>query len=317
VTIARVSALRTSLDRRPPVRTSVVHSVDTAVRLPDGRALAFRLYGRVGGRPLYVFHGFPGSRHQAALLEDAALAAGVCLVGIDRPGFGGSTHAPDRTILGWPDDVARLADALGHRRFGVLGISCGGPYALACAYRMGARLDYVGLLAGMGPMDVPWIKRAQLPILRVMFALARVSPLAASPLLALDWLMFRTNPGRAVDALASMLTGPDRRLLTADAGTRARFAVSLAEAYRQGLAGPTREAHLIASPRGFALEAITMPVHIYQSGADRHVPPMMGRYLAARLPQSRLRFYADEGHLSIVVNRAAECLRDFCAAGAQ
>ena len=37
----------------------------------------------------------------------------------------------------------------------------------------------------------------------------------------------------------------------------------------------------------------------------------MGRHIAQALPQGRLRFYPDEGHLSIVVNRFADCLGDF------
>jgi len=95
--------------------------------LSDGRLLAYQCYGQVDGRPLYFFHGFPGSRLQAALLHEQALAAGVCLVAPDRPGFGRSTPDPQRTISGWSADVAQLADHLGHERFGVLGVSCGGP----------------------------------------------------------------------------------------------------------------------------------------------------------------------------------------------
>lgn len=279
--------------------------------LRDGRVLAYALYGQPDGRPLYFFHGFPGSRLQAAMLHERALAAGVCLVAADRPGFGASSPDPARTILGWADDVAQLADHLGHARFGVLGVSCGGPYALACAHRLPQRLDYVGLLAGIGPMDVPAIRAGQLPVLSGMFALARIHPLLIAPLLLLDRMMFRRNPERAVRALAAMLTPPDQALLAADPRLAAAFGASLAEAYRQGIGGAMREAHLIGSARGFALEDIGLPVHVYQSGIDRNVPPAMGRYMAERLPRATLAVYPDEGHLSIVVHRFGDCLRDF------
>ena len=101
-----------------------------------------------------VFHGLPGSHVQASLLDKHARRAGVRLIAPDRPGFGGSPPAPDRTILSWTHDVQQLADHLGLARFGVLGISCGGAYALACAHELGERLHYTGLIAGMGPMDV-------------------------------------------------------------------------------------------------------------------------------------------------------------------
>jgi pimeloyl-ACP methyl ester carboxylesterase len=279
--------------------------------LRDGRLLAYQCYGQADGRPLYFFHGFPGSRLQAALLHEQALAAGVCLVAPDRPGFGRSTPDPQRTISGWSADVAQLADHLGHERFGVLGVSCGGPYALACASAMPSRLDYVGLLAGIGPMNVPSIRQGQLPLLRLMFAAARISPLLIAPLLLLDYVMFRINPERAVRALAAMLTAPDRQLLASDPQGAAEFGASLAEAYHQGIGGAMREAQLIGCGPDFALEDITLPVHIYQSGVDRNVPPAMGRYLAEHIPGGRLHDYPEEGHLSVVVHGFRDCLRDF------
>jgi pimeloyl-ACP methyl ester carboxylesterase len=279
--------------------------------LADGRELSYRFYGEPAGRPLHVFHGLPGSRTQAALLHEAALANGVCLVAADRPGFGRSTPHATRSFLSWAGDVQALADHLGHARFGVLGISCGGPYALACAHKMPARLDYVGLLAGIGPMDVPEIRRGQMPFLKVLFGLARVHPWLAAPVLLPDALMFRRNPERAVRVLASMLTPPDRAIVQQDHGVREAFAASLAEAYRQGIGGAMREAHLIANPRGYALEDIRVPVHLYQAGVDGNVPPAMGRYMAQRLPQGHLREYPAEGHLSVVIKAVPDCLRDF------
>jgi pimeloyl-ACP methyl ester carboxylesterase len=286
-------------------------STFNSIELNDGRTLAFATYGCAVGRPLYFFHGFPGSRLQAALVHEPALEAGVCLVAIDRPGFGRSTHAPARTIIAWPRDVAALADHLGHRQFGVLGVSCGGPYALACAHELPDRISYVGLLAGIGPMDVPAIRLGQLPILKAMFALARVHPALVSPLLAADLFLFRKDPLRAVDALKRLMTVPDQALLNTNATVRDRFGTSLAEAYRQGLRGPLLEAHLIASPRGFRMEDIALPVHVFQGGHDRNVPPAMGEYIAKRLPRGRYHFYPDEGHLSILMNTFSDCLRHF------
>ncbi|WP_271410284.1 alpha/beta fold hydrolase [Pseudomonas sp. Q1-7] len=176
---------------------------------------------------------------------------------------------------------------------------------------MGTRLNYVGLLAGMGPMDLPELRATQLPALRLMFGLARLHPSLASPLLALDRLMFRSNPARALKALAKLLAEPDRRVLDASPAAADDFAAFLAEAYRQGIRGACTEAGLIAAPRPFALEAIQVPVHLYQSGMDRHVPAAMGRHLQARLPRATLRLFPQEGHLSIVINQFPRVLTDF------
>lgn len=282
--------------------------------LKDGRSLSYQIYGAPAGQPSYFFHGFPGCRLQAALTHDQAVAAGLCLVAFDRPGFGRSSPHPSRSIVGVADDVAQLADHLGHARFGTLGVSCGGPYALACAQRLPARVRHVGLLAGIGPMDVAALRQGQLPVLRLMFSLARVNPALISPLLLLDRMLFRSDPERAVRALSPMLTDPDRRLLDADPELRRIFAASLAEAYYQGIGGAQREAALIAGARGYALEEIFTAVDVFQSGIDRNVPPAMGRHLAERLPNGRLHPYPDEGHLSIVVNGFADYAERFLAA---
>lgn len=74
--------------------------------LDDGRALAFERFGDLAGDPVYFFHGFPGSRLQAALVAEQAKASGICLIAFDRPGFGQSTRQPARTICGIAEDVS-------------------------------------------------------------------------------------------------------------------------------------------------------------------------------------------------------------------
>jgi pimeloyl-ACP methyl ester carboxylesterase len=99
----------------------------------DGRRLAYATYGDPDGRPVLVHHGSPGSRLVGQLLDGAARERGLRLVAPDRPGFGRSTHDPDRTIPDWPGDAAAVLDALGIERASVVGFSGGGPFALAVA----------------------------------------------------------------------------------------------------------------------------------------------------------------------------------------
>ena len=131
---------------------------DATITLADGRTLAYCEWGNPTGSPVLLAHGGPGSR----LLcpdEDATAAAGVRLLTVDRPGYGGSGPRPDPSLLGWADDVQVLADRLGLERFAVVGWSAGGGYALACAARMPERISAVGLACCEGPLtrcQVPW-----------------------------------------------------------------------------------------------------------------------------------------------------------------
>lgn len=260
------------------------------------------------GRPVYFFHGFPGSHEQAALVHEQAAVAGIALVAFDRPGFGDSSPAPQAEVSDVVADVDALSRHLGHARFATLGISCGGPYALATARLLPERVVGVGLLAGIAPMDRPELVEGQHPMLRLMFRLARRSPWLITPLLGLDWLMFRARPERAVKALAGMLTPPDRALLAADAGVGRRFGVSLSRAYAQGIGGAMHEARRIARLCSDSLDDINAPVHVFQSGHDRNVPPAMGAWQAQRLARAQLHACPEDGHLSIVVNRFTECM---------
>ena len=291
-------------------------SREASTTLEDGRQLAYQQYGAADGAPLLVFHGLPGCGLQAALLDEPARRLGVRMIAADRPGVGRSSPEPQRSILSWTADVVQLADHLGLQRFGVLGISCGGPYALACALRLSERVSFAGLVAGMGPMDVPAIRRDQHPALKLLFGLARLHPALTAPMLGLDRRMFGRDPLGAVHKLAGMMTEPDRRFIHDHPALAEAFALSLAEAYRPGIAGVQQEVRLIASPRGFELGDIGMPVHLYQGGHDRNVPPAMGEHIARTLVDGRYRFFPDEGHLSILGNCAEVFLADFLAAQA-
>jgi pimeloyl-ACP methyl ester carboxylesterase len=122
----------------------------------------------------------PGSR----LLcpdEDATAAAGVRLLTVDRPGYGGSDPRPDPTLLDWADDVQALADRLRLERFAMVGWSAGGGYALACAAGMPGRISAVGLACCEGPYDeVPGaLEQGMTPQERTLFEFIRRDPIAA------------------------------------------------------------------------------------------------------------------------------------------
>ena len=131
--------------------------IDQQIKLQDGRMLGYAEYGVPDGMPVFYFHGFPSSRldWQFFDCEDPVTELNARVIAADRPGFGLSDFQRGRRILGWPDDVAELADALQIDRFAVLGVSGGGPYAAACAFGIPGRLTWTGIVCGMGPSDAP------------------------------------------------------------------------------------------------------------------------------------------------------------------
>lgn len=65
---------------------------------------------------------------------------------------------------------------------------------------------------------------------------------------------------------------------------------------------------LFASPWGFRLEDIEMPVHLWHGELDAMVLPAMGRSLTSAIPNCKATFVSTEGHLSLLFNCFEEIL---------
>ena len=88
-------------------------STQRTVRTPDGRTLAIEEAGDPGGRPVLVHNGTPNSRHLYGPAAADAAARGLRLIGYDRPGYGGSTPQPGRTVADCAADVRAICAELG------------------------------------------------------------------------------------------------------------------------------------------------------------------------------------------------------------
>lgn len=130
------------------------------LKLPDGRHLAYAEYGSkaADAHPFIFIHGIPDSRLDACLLPSDQLIAeklNIRWIGVDRPGIGLSTFDPNRTVLGWVDDLKCLIHHLKLNRYRLFSVSGGTGYALACAKLLPRdQLRAVGIGFGVGPLEV-------------------------------------------------------------------------------------------------------------------------------------------------------------------
>ncbi|MFA5875052.1 MAG: alpha/beta hydrolase, partial [Anaerolineales bacterium] len=172
---------------------------DKALQLTEGRTLAFAEYGDLRGKPVFFFHGTPGSRYFRPSDEITA-GLGVRLICVDRPGYGESTFQPGRRILDWPEDIAQLADALSIDKFAVAGHSGGGPYVSACAVALPDRVTAAALLSGAGPVEAPDVTRGMSATTKFGLTVGRFIPW---PLWrALIWVFYhrrRDDPAADMD----------------------------------------------------------------------------------------------------------------------
>lgn len=282
--------------------------IDSAIQLSDGRHLSYAEYGDSTGAPVFLFHGLPGSRLSWGLLPNDPFLPGLRLIAPDRPGFGRSDPKPNRTLLEWVDDVVELADALAIEEFAVLGVSGGGPGALACAWKIPTRLTSVGVVAGPAPTNAPGVLKGMSKTNRFFMKLAwrlpRVSTLNARLLAS----VIRRNPARYLNTMKVKAHDVDRATL-AQPEILDMLVQDFAEALRQGAEGMVSDiAANHGRPWGFPLDKINIKVHLWFCELDRSVPPAMGKYLDSTIPNCETVFVPDAGHLWVLTH-LSEVLR--------
>jgi pimeloyl-ACP methyl ester carboxylesterase len=291
-------------------------SAQDLLRLADGRQVQLWQGGAADGHPVLFFHGCPDSRRAAFGGDAAARRVGVRLVAFDRPGYGDS-DAAGSDHLSVADDVVALADLLGIGRFAVLGMSVGGPYALACAAVHPERVTAAAVVSAPGDgtaMDPPWHRDGMSEEQREV--LARVAGLAADDAVELlrpefaAWVasMRLDDPDDA--ALARRWTAGlhplDAALLSALPA--ADVAASAREALAQ-LDGYLRDAATLFRPWLFSLDEVSCPTTVWCGEQDTNHPPRNSRWLAGQVPDARL-VVRPTAHLGTLLEHWDEILRD-------
>jgi pimeloyl-ACP methyl ester carboxylesterase len=285
-----------------------MQKTECSIYLSDGRRLGYAEYGDPEGKPLFYCHGYPASRFEAALLDPAARKARVRIIAADRPGCGLSDFQPNRRILDWPSDVVELADALGMDRFAIVGVSGGGPYALACARKIPQRLIAAGVVCGLGPVSESWALRDMLWSRRLVFSLARKTPwvlrLVSS---AVFEPVLRRRPTMILSMIARTPVLPDRRVLERPEVGQALLA-SILESIREGTRGILHELSLYTQDWDFRPEEVALSVDLWHGEADPIVPVAHARALMRQLPRVRPVILPGEGHFSLPINHMGSIL---------
>jgi len=267
-----------------------------SVTLRDGRRLAYVERGPSGGRAVLYLHGAIGSPLGTdPELERALAELGVRYLLVDRPGFGRSAPSPGRSVLGFARDVEDLADALGLGPFAVLGVSAGGPYALACARELPDRLTAAAVVSGVGPLRPPHAADA-LPT-RVRFALGALvrHPRAATRLGEVGVRAVRARPGLLVRAMTASADEADRCVL-ADPAVRTLAVEGFLAAAAGGVGNMVEDYLVTTRPWGFAPESVRGHVQLWHGMCDALVPVDDALALAVSLPSCRVALDPDEGH---------------------
>jgi pimeloyl-ACP methyl ester carboxylesterase len=263
--------------------------------------MAYAEWGDLDGRPVVLLHGMPGSRLFCPD-ADVTAAAGVRLLTIDRPGYGGSDPDPGRTLLGWVDDFIELADQLGLPPCPVIGLSSGGPYALACSVRAPGRVTDVCLIASDAPLVEGTPRWDGLtPAARDLIAAVRRDPAASLEAVRARTAWFADGwsailPEAGTEPAAD---DPDGRLRQRPDVFESLTAM-FREGARQGSEGFAEDWIAELGPWGFGLGDVRAGVKVWWGDGDRLTDRETTDELVATLPSPVVRIVAGAGHLVAV-----------------
>jgi pimeloyl-ACP methyl ester carboxylesterase len=257
--------------------------------------------GEPDGKPILVHAGEPMSRRLYGGWIADAEKKGIRLIGYDRPGYGGSTAHPGYAVASGAQDVRVIAEALGHDRLGIWGMSGGGPYALGCAALLPDVAVAVAAVASLAPYGIEGFDyfagmgESNVEGFKLFFSDPEAS---RRDLREGREEILAATPEQFAEELESLLSPVDAEVLTGD------LARWLTETNKVALSAGDQgwwddgAAHLTSW--GFNLRDIRVPVKIWHGREDRFVPVQHGQWLAASIPGAEADISDRDGHLTMI-----------------
>ena len=254
-------------------------------------------YGDPGGPLVLWCHGTPGARRQVPPVgRRAAADLGLHLVCVERPGVGSSSQHRYHRVADFAADAAQVADHFGAERFAVVGLSGGGPYALACGALLRDRVGAVGILGGVCPskgdeaaatgvVALAHSFRHVLHQLRLPLGAAFRGAIVLLPVAHLAYQAYtRTTP-------------PGDQVVLRDPEIEAMFVDDLGSALQKGFGALTHDAALFGRHWGFEVASIEAPVRWWHGDSDVIVSLGDAQATCARIPDVELHVRPGESHL--------------------
>jgi pimeloyl-ACP methyl ester carboxylesterase len=268
------------------------------IRLSDNRVLSYVEYGLPEGKPVFYFHGSPGSNLELMLfenLEEVVKRLKLRIIALNRPGFGLSSFMPGRKISDWPTDISQAADQLEINRFAILSYSAGGPYLAACARFIPERITKAVMVSGTCPFSRPGAYKG-MGGSKMYWGTARIHPVLTRLLLHQAVQAPATPPA---SQQAAMMSQPDYEMVIQPGFFEKFFKLTFAQACLKSTRGPAHDARLLTQSWGFNPEEITFPIELWHGELDQNAPFHQAQYMSQAISGAVPHFYAGEGHITL------------------
>ncbi len=266
--------------------------------LPDGRKFCYAEFGDPKGKPVILVHGSPGHRLFWKYFPEFPFLSGIRYIAIDRPGYGMSDFKKGIIFTDLADDIVALADSLKIDRFSIIGVSGGGPYTLACAWKIPERLDKVIVISTMGPLT-PDVMKATGRTNRIVFKITKYVPWLMRLNMKMLSAMQNKNADKYLKRMSYKLSGSDKTAIMKKPVRNALMSM-FGEATKNGSDGYAQDVINVSRPWPFDLSEIKKEVHVWQPEDDTSTPPAVARHLKSVIPKCRVHYVPNAGHLWMI-----------------
>lgn len=253
--------------------------------------------GAADGFPVLYMHGAIGSPLRVS--EDLARTierARLRWICVQRPGFGLSDPHPRRTIVSFASDLRELTEQLELERVAVLGVSAGGPYALAFGHAAPDVVGAVAVCSSLSPLCAQWEVPGLAFHLRHGMRLLAHNTNGCTRTLDLLVTHARRHPGWMLAVMRRGAPAPKDRELIADEEAGNTAVNGLLAAAGAGVGGLVEDFLVCSRGWGFPLGEVQVPVQLWHGLQDKLVPSEHAWQLVSSLPNCRPAFDPDEGH---------------------
>jgi pimeloyl-ACP methyl ester carboxylesterase len=198
-------------------------------------------------------------------------------------------------VLDFAADAREVVDALEIERFAVVGVSAGGPYALAIARELSERVIRVAVCSSLSPLCAPHRTPGMQGRIRLALSVLAAAPGLCAGVGDLAVPVIRRHPELLNRVIAAHAAPGERRILHR-ADERSAASTSFLDAASEGVGGMIEDYLVYAGEWGFSASEVMSDVHLWHGLEDPLVPAEHALQLAISLPRCRVFLDPDEGH---------------------
>lgn len=270
--------------------------LDRTIELPDGRILAYKIYGEPTGIPFLFIHGFGSSA--AAIDPDLAWLKknNTYILAYQRPGYGYSQLKKQYKMSDVADDIKYLIDVLAINQVALIGWSAGGLYCQVFAHLYPEHVMSMTLVSSAIPFNSKLSKNILPSNWKMIYIMNRYFPFFSKRFFKRLSYKIEHQFDHTIDQSIRELVDADR-IIANQPTIKNKITIGAQEAYQyEGLAvyydalAMTERIDLIAKSKPFN-------VYIWQGDQDRTWTLKTSEYLKSQYEKSHMYVVKGQGHL--------------------